>query len=268
MMLNSCQRIVKDGVTIQAGDIDTVTKFGQLTQGVELRGKRVLDIGCNLGMMCSLASQQGADAMGIDINRDYIDQARGLFPGIPFTCLPAEDIYGSYDIIIASSLLHYIKDLDKVLNLFARCAKLVLCDVWLHGSPDAVFALSHREIYVPSRSAFHDIAGKYFKSIEEKGEALSPDGSKRYVFHLSQPTPVPAEAVIIYGEGDTGKSTLARTYFGYTHLMTDNLFGTWKAVNVSTVLSVSFYANLARGNYHQQYDDFFINTLKAWLVHL
>src|SRR3990167_4908494 len=121
-MLNPYQKIIKDGVEIQAGDMDTPLKFQHLIRGVDLKGKRILDAGCNLGMMCQLAMEHGAvDALGIDINLDYIEQARGLFPGLRFLCLPVEQLYGSYDIIIASALLHYVKDLDAVLKTFARC---------------------------------------------------------------------------------------------------------------------------------------------------
>lgn len=186
--------------------MDTPTKFQRLTQDALLEHKRVLDVGCNLGMMCFLALEQGADVIGIDQNRDYIEQARFLFPDIEFRCLRAEDVFGNYDIIIASSLFHYIRDWDGVLNQFARCSKQVLCDVWLNDSPEPIFTLSHRNIYIPSKSAFYNIAGKYFKCIEEKGEQLSPDISKRYIFHLSQPTPIPVEAVLIRGESATGKN--------------------------------------------------------------
>jgi len=265
MLLNPYQKIIKDDVEIQAGDMNTSLKFVQLTGGIELKDKRVLDVGCNLGMMCHLARQQGAIATGIDINRDYIDQAKDIFPDIGFICRRAEDISGNYDIIIASALLHYVRDLDEVLNAFARCSKQVICDVWLNDSPEPIFTLSHRDIYIPSRTAFLNIAGKYFKNIKEGVEALSPDSSRRYVFHLSEPTPRPAEAILIYGEGDTGKTTLAQTYFDHIHLMTDNIFGSWRYENRSMMLSVKWFSNLARGNYRQEYIDYFINLLREWL---
>ncbi|MBE3141819.1 MAG: class I SAM-dependent methyltransferase, partial [Thermoplasmata archaeon] len=190
------QRIIKDGEIIQEGEMDTPTKFAQLTQGIDLAGKTVLDVGCNTGMMCYLAAQQGANVIGFDINRDYIKQAKELFPTLDFQCVPAEEIYGNYDIIIASAMLHYV-NLEKVLAQFSRCSKQVLCDVWLHESQVPIFALTQRDIYIPSMSAFYNIASKYFETIEEKGMALSPDDSRRFIFHLSNPKSNPAKAVLI-----------------------------------------------------------------------
>jgi len=265
MTYNPYQKIIKDGALIQQGEMDTPVKFGQLTEGVDLVGKRVLDVGCNLGAMCNIATVNGATAFGIDINLEYINQAKQIFPNLKFQCLEAESIYGSYDIIIASAMLHYIKNLDVLFKAFARCTKMVLCDVWLNDSTDPIFTLSHRDIYIPSRSAFLNITGKYFSTIEEKGLALTPDQSKRYIFHLSNPKPDSPKAVLIYGEGATGKTTLSRTYFGYNFIMTDNISTSWYRHTRNNIYSVKWAAEYARGNHLSEYLDFFINNLKGWL---
>lgn len=266
MELNPYQKIVKDGELIQSGEMDTPIKFGQLTEGVDLAGKHILDVGCNLGMMCNLANQQGATASGVDISKEYIDQAKEIFPNIHFDCQQAEGIFGNYDIIIASALLHYVKDLDEVFKVFSRCSKQVLCDVWLHTSEVPIFALTHRNIYIPSRSAFYNIVSKYFNTIEEKGKAITPDISERYIFHLSDPIPNPPKAVLLYGQGNTGKTTRATKYFGYKHLMTDNLFHTWMVNNLDNMKSVVFFSALINGDKREEYYNYLINTLSGWLA--
>ena len=262
--MNPYQRIIKDGEVIQEGQMDTPAKFAQLVQGIDFAGKHVLDIGCNLGMMCQLARDVGASYVkGIDIDRDYIKGAREVFPTIEFEC--TEDIAGDFDIIICSAMLHYVKDLDKFFSQLARCGKVILLDVWLDDSQVPCFTLTHRDIFIPSRAAFYHIAGKYFNKIEEKGEALSPDESKRYIFHLSEPKPSKPQAILIYGDGNTGKTTLAMTYFGYKYLGTDHIFRTWKYDHWNLIPSVAWFGKVIRGEFYQEYIAHYINHMKVWL---
>lgn len=264
------QRVIKDGVLIQEGSMDTLVKFQQLTKDINFEGKTVLDVGCNVGYLGYLALNQGAKSVvGIDTNRDNINRAKDLFPEITFRCEDVEDIYGSYDIIIASGMLHYISDLDRLFGLFARCSKQVICDLWICESPDAIFTSTHRNIFIPSIPAFCNIARKHFSCIQDKGPTISPDNSLRHVFHLSGPTSTIPECVMISGSGGVGKTTLAQTFFGYKHLMTDNLFNTWRieaTMDANKLFSAAYYSNLVRGYYVQEYLDFFINKLSLWLT--
>lgn len=264
-MTEPCQTVIKDGITIK-GTMDTTAKFNLMTSGVDLKGKRVLDVGCNEGMMCQLANQQGATVLGIDINRDTIKQAKENFPFLTFECLSAEEIYGNYDIIIASAVLHYL-DLDKSFSTFARCTKQVICDIWLHPSELPIFYLSHRDIYIPSKSAFLNIASKYFDCIEEKGPSLSPDNSNRFIFHLSNPKPIQPSAILIYGIGDSGKSTLSRTYFNHLILKTDDIFFVWKSNRIHLMLSVSYFSGILRGHGLSDYLSFCTTEISNWLSH-
>lgn len=261
MELNPYQKIIRNGELIQKGEMDTPIKFGQLTQNINLQGKTVLDIGCNLGAMCNIATVNGATTLGIDINQDYIIQAKSIFPNLRFQCLAAESIVGSYDIIIASAMLHYIGDLDNIFKVFAQCGKKVLCDIWLNDSTESIFTLSHRNIFIPSKLAFLHIVNKYFNKVEEKGLAITPDISKRYVFHLSDPKLSISKVVIIYGESSTGKTTLASTYVGYKLIMTDNINISWVMANRNSLFSAHWNSNFARGNYKDDYIKFFVSNI-------
>jgi len=263
------QKIVKDGVVIQEGMIDTQTKFEQLTPNIDFTDKTVLDIGCNTGMLGYLALQAGArQVTGIDTDISTIEQARKIFPELIFRCEQAEEVHGNYDIIIASGMLHYIKDLDTLFELFARCAKQVICDLWINESVDNIFTSTYRNIYIPSVPAFAGITRKHFSCVQDLGPTISPDNSNRHVFHLSGPTPSIPEAILISGEGGTGKTTLAQTYFNHKHLMTDNLSATWRndcTRDANKLFSAAYYSDLVRGHLIQEYLDFFINTLDQWL---
>lgn len=264
------QRIVRDGVVIQEGSIDTEVKFQELTQGIDFTNKTVLDVGCNTGMLGYLALQRGAKQVtGIDSNREVITQARKIFPEITFRCEQAEEIYGNYDIIIASGMLHYIKDLDTLFSYFSRCSNQVLCDLWLHPAQVPIYALTPRGIYIPSKPAFLSTINKHFALVEDKGPTISPDGSSRFVFHLSNPTPSTPEAILISGPGGTGKTTLAQTFFHHKHLMTDNISSAYRISMTrdgNNLFSAAYYSSLIRGHYIDRYLDFFLSTLNTWLT--
>ena len=263
-MTEPCQTVIKNGITIK-GTMDTTAKFNLMTEGVDLKGKRVLDVGCNEGMMCQLATEQGANVLGIDINRDVIKQAKENFPHLNFECLSVEKMYGNYDIIIASAVLHYL-DLDKTFAIFSRCAKQLICDIWLHPSQVPIFALTTRGIYIPSMSAFMHIASKYFSTIDLIGPSPSPDDSERFIFHLSNPLPNPPSAVIIYGLGDSGKSTLSRTYLNHSILRTDDIFFAWKEAHMHLMLSIAFFSDMLRAKYLSHYLDFCTKEITNWLI--
>ena len=259
-----CQTVIKENGEVIPGTMDTTAKFNLMTKGIDLKGKLFLDAGCNAGMMCQLASQAGAIPKGIDINFDTIKEARLTFPNLQFQCENAETLSDNYDIILASAMLHYV-DLDKTLKQFSRCAKQVICDVWLHPSEVPIFALTTRGIYIPSYSAFIDIAGKYFGIIEKVGSSLSPDDSERFIFHLSNPRPNPPEAILIYGPPESGKSVLSRTYFNHLILRTDDIFFVWKDRHMNLDLSIQFSSDMLRGKELSRYIDFCTQQISDWL---
>ncbi|MBU2395680.1 MAG: methyltransferase domain-containing protein, partial [Gammaproteobacteria bacterium] len=204
--------------------------------------------------------------VGIDTNREYIAQARSVFPEITFRCEKAEDIYGSYDIIIASALLHYIADLDNLFEIFSRCAKQVICDIWIHPSQVPIYALTDRNIFIPSKPTIYHIVSKYFSKIEEKGIALSPDNTLRQIFHISEPRPKQPEAVLISGPGRVGKTTLASTYFKHKLLHTDTLSAAWIMGGAGYRNAIADHSSLIRGRLVQKYVDFLISELTVQLT--
>ena len=258
-----CQTYLDHGVMVK-GTMDTTAKFNLMTKGIELKGKRFLDVGCNNGMMTYLASQQGAIAKGVDINYDTVKYARSLYSNLQFDCEKAETLSGNYDIILASAMLHYT-DLEKAISQFSRCAKQVVCDIWLHPSEVPIFALTTRGIYIPSMSAFMHIASKYFSTIDLIGPSPSPDDSERFIFHLSNLLPNPPSAVIIYGLGDSGKSTLSRTYFNHSILRTDDIFFAWKEAHIHLMLSIAFFSDMLRAKYLSNYLEFCTKEITNWL---
>src|SRR5699024_9033307 len=88
----------------------------------------VLDVGCGYGWHCRYASEQGASSvMGIDISAKMVEKAWELThtDNIRYEQKAIEDFEaaaGSFDIVLSSLTLHYVRDLVPA---FAKIAALV-----------------------------------------------------------------------------------------------------------------------------------------------
>ncbi|WP_135555805.1 class I SAM-dependent methyltransferase [Paenibacillus cymbidii] len=86
----------------------------------ELRGKRVLDLGCGYGWHCRYArEQQALSALGVDISESMLAKAREMTddPAISYRRQAIEDIEldeGAYDAALSSLALHYVERFDAV----------------------------------------------------------------------------------------------------------------------------------------------------------
>lgn len=90
-----------------------------LLNEIDLKGKRVLDMGCNEGFFSLKLAEMGADVLGIDIDAERIKKARFVketlcVSNVRFECL---DIYSeefkqlqNFDFILCLGFLHRIPD--------------------------------------------------------------------------------------------------------------------------------------------------------------
>jgi ubiquinone/menaquinone biosynthesis C-methylase UbiE len=87
----------------------------------DLRGRKVLDLGCGFGWFCRWARQQGAaDVLGIDVSERMVgaQPSRHPDPAITYTRadmkqieLPAE----TFDLVYSSLALHYVENLSGLM---------------------------------------------------------------------------------------------------------------------------------------------------------
>ena len=97
-----------------------------LAMAGDVHAKRVLDAGCASGVLAELLVRQGATVVGVDLNPRLIERARERLGGqaefrvadisMPMPFLES----GSFDIVTASLVLHYIADWTPALREFAR----------------------------------------------------------------------------------------------------------------------------------------------------
>ena len=85
--------------------------------GVCLRDKKVLEIGCGTGTFAAFFQEQGASYEGIDISSEMLKFARINHPGVSFYKSSLEDFSRSnpdqYDVIISSSFLHHLVNIEE-----------------------------------------------------------------------------------------------------------------------------------------------------------
>lgn len=92
----------------------------------EVRGKRVLDVGCASGGLSEALVERGASVVGVDLNPRLIERARGRLGSraefrVADIAAPMPFLEtGSFDVVAASLVLHYLADWGPPLREFAR----------------------------------------------------------------------------------------------------------------------------------------------------
>jgi SAM-dependent methyltransferase len=87
----------------------------------ELRGLRVVDLGCGFGWFCRWARQQSAAAvLGIDLSQKMLARARATTTDAAITYLKADIASvelprAAFDLAYSSLALHYVEDLGELL---------------------------------------------------------------------------------------------------------------------------------------------------------
>lgn len=81
-----------------------------------IKGKKLLDVGCGAGVHAKAYVKKGAKVQGIDISKTMVDMARERCKGVDFRVgsmnkLPYAS--SSFDIVTASLVTDYVKDLKK-----------------------------------------------------------------------------------------------------------------------------------------------------------
>lgn len=82
-----------------------------IRQYIELRGKRILDVGCGVGMYVQRFRQFSDDVYGVDIDPDKVAQASAWLPNVqvsPAETLPYDD--RAFDVILLNEVIEHVDD--------------------------------------------------------------------------------------------------------------------------------------------------------------
>jgi ubiquinone/menaquinone biosynthesis C-methylase UbiE len=91
-----------------------------------LKGKKVLCLGCGSGEEMEYLTKLGAKCTGVDISKELIKIAKDKFPKTDFYVGSMEKLKfqdESFDFVYSSLAIHYIKDWTKVLKEVKRILK-------------------------------------------------------------------------------------------------------------------------------------------------
>ncbi len=95
----------------------------------DVKGRKVLDVGCGTGSLAFYLAQEGANVIGIDLSRNLIEhckeQSKILGMSIEFRVMNAQipDFEDeSFDIILGSRIIHHLPDIGLFFN---KCKRLL-----------------------------------------------------------------------------------------------------------------------------------------------
>src|SRR3989304_6571063 len=95
-------------------------RFRKLIQIADLKGRRVLDLGCGIGDLYPFLRERFGyvDYTGIDIVPEIVDYAAQRYPRVPFQCcdLLCEEIKESFDYVLISGMFN---------NAIAECTEFL-----------------------------------------------------------------------------------------------------------------------------------------------
>jgi ubiquinone/menaquinone biosynthesis C-methylase UbiE len=92
----------------------------------DLKGKRVLDLGCGFGENCKTYENMGAsEVVGLDISEKMLAIAKDKFSSdrIKYIHSSLEDMNfdeNSFDVILSSLTFHYVKDLNELIRRLSK----------------------------------------------------------------------------------------------------------------------------------------------------
>ena len=115
----------------------------------DLRGKRLLDLGCGFGWIARWAMSQGAaGVLGVDLSENMLSRARAetADPGVRYLRADLESLElpeATFDVAYSSLALHYVEDFAKLVGAVFRA---------LVPGGRFVFSIEH-PIYMASTNA-------------------------------------------------------------------------------------------------------------------
>jgi cytidylate kinase/SAM-dependent methyltransferase len=122
------QRIIQ-GQTQSHYTWENITKLG-----IDWKGKRVCEIGCNNGYFLFKAEEAGAECVGYDVNQGSIDTANAIKQYVSSqTLFEIKNVSNSFedenDVLLALNMLHYIENLEELVTKLAQQSNEIVLEI-------------------------------------------------------------------------------------------------------------------------------------------
>lgn len=101
-------------------------RFNLVKKHVSLASKRILDVGCGIGLYSKKFLEEGAEIFGIDADSNNIKKARQLSSEINFLIARSEDMPwkdGFFDMVFLHEVLEHVGDDKKTISESLRVLK-------------------------------------------------------------------------------------------------------------------------------------------------
>ncbi len=126
-----------------------------------IKGKKVLDLGCGTGRHTLKIKKKGAKVWGIDLSQKMIEIAKKEIKDVDFRVgsvykLPYKSNF--FDVVMAGLVIHYFKDLDKAFREIRRVLKKN--GLFIFSSSNPWWEVSHS---IKGKPKNYRIFGNYFK---------------------------------------------------------------------------------------------------------
>lgn len=135
----------------------------------DLKGKRVLDLGCGFGWHCRYAVEQGAaSVVGVDLSEKMLQEARikTISPLIEYIQKPIEEYdypENSFDLVISSLVFHYLESFDSIAVKINQCLKQGGFFIFSVEHPIFTAQGSQQWYYDANGKALHWPVDRYFE---------------------------------------------------------------------------------------------------------
>jgi SAM-dependent methyltransferase len=156
------EKMTSDEKAIELGHPSYVWRFGQdrrlelIYRYAPLDGKRILDVGCGLGMYVRKMRRFSDDVYGVDIDPDKVAKASKELPNIqvaPAEKLPFAD--DSLDVILSHEVIEHVDDDAQAIREAYRClrpgGRLVVF------APNRLYFFETHGVYIGKRYVFGNI---------------------------------------------------------------------------------------------------------------
>ena len=102
-----------------------------------VKGKKILDFGCGTGIYAKILTKKRAKVKGFDISREMIKIAKQENPNLDLRVSSGNKIPfdEKFDIVLASLVVHYIKDWNRMFKQIKRVLKKNGIFVFSTGNP-------------------------------------------------------------------------------------------------------------------------------------
>jgi len=149
----------------------------------DIKGKSVLDLGCNSGRIGIKCHEAGVkDYTGVDSNWRYLEDCHDQGIKGDFVRMELNDFAKiwkkKFDVVLCLATFHYIIDKEEFIKKMADISKemFVLEGPVENGDPE----------FAPKQELVEALLNKYFKSVEFCGPSVSPSPkaihSKRFIW--------------------------------------------------------------------------------------